>query len=487
VGLRSGDRYRVLVIDEDADARRRVATELGAHPYFDLVGEAADSVAGVRLATELEPDLVVFDPATSGGSGVEAVRELIGTAPGVGVVVYSDDGAGDDAIRAAGAHECVRKAGTDSGLMDALRSTAARRSGRSDPRVLSDAEELRRLVFESMSEGVVVQDRAGRIAFANAAAQRILERTSSELLGGTSMDPHWGAVHPDGTAWPGKQHPASEALRTQQPVRNVLMGVRRGSDEQCWLSVSATPMRNESGSTIGVVVTFVDVTEKHEAGLARLQSDERFRSAVDSMLDGFMILRAVRDDDQVTDFVYEFVNAGVETNAGYRPEELLGKRLLDVVPDLATNGAFARYADAVETGVPIVMEVPWASGPRVQGAFEVRGVRVGDGLALTFRNITERKLSEAAALRRPAVEVPGGPEPGAEPVDLRLTDRELEVLQLLGEGVSTRAISERLFISLNTSRNHVQRVIGKLGAHSRLEAVAIARRSGLLPGDLRRV
>ncbi len=486
MGLRSGDRYRVLVIDEDVDARRRVAAELEGHPYFHLVGEAADSVAGVRLASELEPDLVVFDPATSGGSGVEAVRELVGAAPGVGVVVYSGDGAGDDAIRAAGAHECVRKRSTASGLVDVLTSTAARRSGRSDPRVLSDADELHRLVFESMSEGVVVQDQAGRIAFANAAAQEILGRTSSELLGSTSMDPHWGAVHPDGTPWPGKQHPASEALRTERPVRNVLMGVRRGSDEQCWVSVSATPMQNESASTIGVVVTFVDVTEKHEAGLARLESEERFRSAVDSMLDGFMILRAVREQDQVKDFVYEFVNAGVEANAGYRPEELLGRRLLDVAPDLATNGAFARYVDAVETGVPVVMEVPWVSGPRLQGAFEVRGVPVGDGLALTFRNVTERKLSEAAALARPAVAGPGEAGPDADPIDATLTSRELEVLRLLGEGVSTREIGERLFISLNTTRNHVQRVIGKLGAHSRLEAVAIARRSGLLPGQSHR-
>ena len=53
-----------------------------------------------------------------------------------------------------------------------------------------------------------------------------------------------------------------------------------------------------------------------------------------------------------------------------------------------------------------------------------------------------------------------------------LTQREREVLILLVEGATTREISERLFISLNTTRNHVQRLIGKLGAHSRLEAVA---------------
>ncbi len=61
-----------------------------------------------------------------------------------------------------------------------------------------------------------------------------------------------------------------------------------------------------------------------------------------------------------------------------------------------------------------------------------------------------------------------------------LTDREHEVLRMLADGASTRRIAERLFISVNTARNHVQRVIRKLDAHSRLEAVAIARRAGLL-------
>jgi len=66
-----------------------------------------------------------------------------------------------------------------------------------------------------------------------------------------------------------------------------------------------------------------------------------------------------------------------------------------------------------------------------------------------------------------------------------LTQREREVLILLAEGATTREISARLFISLNTTRNHVQRLIGKLGAHSRLEAVAAARRTGLLEGATR--
>ncbi|HAF08863.1 MAG TPA: DNA-binding response regulator [Chloroflexi bacterium] len=64
-----------------------------------------------------------------------------------------------------------------------------------------------------------------------------------------------------------------------------------------------------------------------------------------------------------------------------------------------------------------------------------------------------------------------------------LTARELEVLQLLAEGASTGQASEQLGISSATLRAHVQAILRKLGAHSRLEAVAEAARLGVITLD----
>jgi PAS domain S-box-containing protein len=61
-----------------------------------------------------------------------------------------------------------------------------------------------------------------------------------------------------------------------------------------------------------------------------------------------------------------------------------------------------------------------------------------------------------------------------------LTAREMEVLGLLKEGTPTNGIAELLHISVTTVRNHIQGILRKLGAHSRLEAVSIARRRGLI-------
>ncbi len=61
-----------------------------------------------------------------------------------------------------------------------------------------------------------------------------------------------------------------------------------------------------------------------------------------------------------------------------------------------------------------------------------------------------------------------------------LTSREREVLELLAQGLDSRAIADRLTLSYHTVRDHAQKVIEKLGARSRLEAVLKAKEHGLL-------
>jgi DNA-binding NarL/FixJ family response regulator len=56
-----------------------------------------------------------------------------------------------------------------------------------------------------------------------------------------------------------------------------------------------------------------------------------------------------------------------------------------------------------------------------------------------------------------------------------LTVREEEVLALLGEGLSSKQIAQRLTVTEATARNHIQSILSKLGVHSRLEAALYAR------------
>jgi PAS domain S-box-containing protein len=63
----------------------------------------------------------------------------------------------------------------------------------------------------------------------------------------------------------------------------------------------------------------------------------------------------------------------------------------------------------------------------------------------------------------------------------RLTPRQTQVLQMLSEGASTDQIAAELHLSKETVRNHVRHILRSLGVHSRIGAVTLARRQGLLP------
>jgi DNA-binding NarL/FixJ family response regulator len=65
-----------------------------------------------------------------------------------------------------------------------------------------------------------------------------------------------------------------------------------------------------------------------------------------------------------------------------------------------------------------------------------------------------------------------------------LTPREREVLRCMVAGLGRKAVAERLYLSPHTVRTHMQNVLGKLGVHSTLAAVALARRAGVGPVDL---
>ena len=61
-----------------------------------------------------------------------------------------------------------------------------------------------------------------------------------------------------------------------------------------------------------------------------------------------------------------------------------------------------------------------------------------------------------------------------------LSEREIEVLRLVAEGLSRQEIASQLVLSLNTVKTHVRNVYGKLGVHNQMQAVGKARALGLL-------
>jgi two-component system NarL family response regulator len=96
---------------------------------------------------------------------------------------------------------------------------------------------------------------------------------------------------------------------------------------------------------------------------------------------------------------------------------------------------------------------------------------VADGQSLISPSMAVKLLDEFKQMSRPDRQQVPSP---------RLTDRELEVLRLVAQGLNNRDAAKELFISENTVKNHVRNILEKLQLHSRMEAVMYAVREKLL-------
>jgi PAS domain S-box-containing protein len=225
---------------------------------------------------------------------------------------------------------------------------------------------------------------------------------------------------------------------------------------------------------------------------------KQLKATLEGTADGALILDA---DNKVV-----FWNSAAERLLGFRAEEVVGRPCHEVMrgksltghPLCSTpcsiacrlaSGRSVRNFDMqtlTKTGRMIWLNVSSIPVPtRKKGRYTV---------AHLFRDVTKqakvrRLVEDLHAVLCGGRETPADPLIAKEPapeisVALHLSERELEVLRLLAAGEDTKVIADRLCISPATVRNHTQHILEKLGAHSRLQALAIAFRPGATPAGL---
>ena len=154
---------------------------------------------------------------------------------------------------------------------------------------------------------------------------------------------------------------------------------------------------------------------------------------------------------------------------------------------LAPGPALGRLADLAGSGPPVLAllaDEELAADAYAAGA---RGLLFRDAapgrLAAALRALAQGLVvldGSLAGLLASSSEDDGDPtEAPIEPAE-PLTPREVEVLQLLAEGLSNKQIAARLAISEHTAKFHVAAILGKLGAETRTDAVVRAARAGLI-------
>ncbi len=124
-----------------------------------------------------------------------------------------------------------------------------------------------RFLYENMSIGVVIHDASGVITDANDRATQILGLSLEQLSGRDSLDPRWKSIKPDGSDFPGDEHPAMITLKTGKSVKNCIMGVFNPRvEELVWLEVNSFPeFDDQTNKIVRVYALFSDVTSRVQA------------------------------------------------------------------------------------------------------------------------------------------------------------------------------------------------------------------------------
>lgn len=107
---------------------------------------------------------------------------------------------------------------------------------------LRESEQKYRTLFETMSQGVLIQGADGKIISANPAAEQILDLPMEQMQGRTLTDRHWRTIREDGSEFPEEKDPSLTALRTGELVQSVVMGVfSPKTASYSWLNINAVP------------------------------------------------------------------------------------------------------------------------------------------------------------------------------------------------------------------------------------------------------
>jgi len=114
-------------------------------------------------------------------------------------------------------------------------------------------------------------------------------------------------------------------------------------------------------------------------------------------------------------------------------------------------------------------------GGLIAATFAVLGIWLGLKLTAKRQTIVVREVPVSVPAEGPFIPDERKRE------DLHITRRELEILELIAQGLSTREIAGRLFVSESTVKTHSSRVFDKLGARRRTQAVQLGKEFGLLP------
>jgi diguanylate cyclase (GGDEF)-like protein/PAS domain S-box-containing protein len=255
---------------------------------------------------------------------------------------------------------------------------------------IRQSEEGKRLLLHAAGEGILGVDATGQLTFVNPAALRMLGFSAEEMLGQSAH----ALIHhsrKDGSNYPMEDCPmyASYTKATESRVEEVLW---RKDGSSFPVEYSSTPIIRD-GKVMGAVVTFMDITKRKRAEEALRRSEERYRTIIENIEDGYFEVDLTG--------TFTFVNDAQCRNVGTPREQLLGKSNRAYTSEEEAKRLYQLFSGIYITGKPVkgfAFEYKRRDGTMAFTELSVSLIRDAEGKPIGFRgisrDITERKHLE---------------------------------------------------------------------------------------------
>ena len=383
---------RVLMVEDSEDDALLIIRELKKGGY-NPVQERVETAAAMKKALqEKQWDIILCDYKLPKFNAPSAIALLKEANIDISLIIVSGAIGEETAIECLrlGAHDYIMKNNLSRlcpAIAKELKEAETRSKQKQAEEALREGEEKYRNIIENMQDGYFELDLSGNYTFVNDAECRNIGYSREELIGKNS------SVFQDEVNYKKTIQFFAETYKTGKPVNAIEMECIRKDGTKGTYELSLSLIKDAQGKLIGFRSISRDITERKKMEEALRQSEERYRTIIEQMADGYF------ENDLTGNFT--FLNDTMCQIFGYPKEELMGMNNRQHTDQENSKRLFQAFNEVYRTGEPgrlLDYEIIRKDGAKrnVETSFAI--IRDTLGKSIGFRGIirdtTERKQAE---------------------------------------------------------------------------------------------
>ena len=404
----------ILLVEDDAGLVELINTmleELG----FSVMSAATGTEALAHLKKQT-PDLMLLDYSLPDINGKELIETLIKqqttTPPFILTTGQGDERIAVDMMKLGAMDYLIKDILFLEKLPDVIKRVIKEIESegklKQAEQALIESEVRFRTFMNAHTDHIFIKDDHFRYLFANEQTARFFNRTKDELIGKTDDE-----LTKLTQVAPCQSSDKRTLLSNEQFTIEEKLGNRI-------FEVTKLPLQLPNNKK-GIGGIMKDITERVKAEKALKVSEERLRGFMDSATDGFMLFDSELNQIDVNDAALKMTKQ--------KREDVIGKNMLQLIPDVEKSGRYEKYIEVIRTGKPIVFNNIKSHSKFGNKYILLKVFKVGQGLGIISTDITEKKKAEdsvrklsTAVEQSPSIIVVTNPDGELEYVNPKFTE-----------------------------------------------------------------